>query len=72
MANQPKPRCSFCNKNQNQVRKLIAGPGVYICDDCVALCAEIIDDELRKNVEDDINYDFRYQSDASKGDKSLP
>ncbi len=58
MANQPKPRCSFCNKSQNQVRKLIAGPGVYICDDCVTLCAEIIEDELRQNLEDDINSDI--------------
>jgi ribosomal protein L37AE/L43A len=34
-------RCSFCRKTQEQVRKLIAGQGVYICDECVALCAEI-------------------------------
>ena len=38
--------CSFCGKNQHQVRKLIAGPGVYICDQCVALCDEIIEQEL--------------------------
>ena len=37
--------CSFCGKTQTQVVKLIAGPGVYICDQCVALCAEIIADE---------------------------
>lgn len=39
-------RCSFCNKTQIQVRKLIAGPGVYICDECVDLCADIIEEEF--------------------------
>jgi ATP-dependent protease Clp ATPase subunit len=38
--------CSFCAKSQQQVRKLIAGPGVYVCDECVQLCVDIIDDEL--------------------------
>src|SRR5213079_2518309 len=38
--------CSFCGKSQRQVKKLIAGPGVYICDECIDLCNEIIDDEL--------------------------
>jgi ATP-dependent Clp protease ATP-binding subunit ClpX len=39
-------RCSFCGKSQEQVRKLIAGPGVYICDECVELCNEILDEEF--------------------------
>jgi ATP-dependent Clp protease ATP-binding subunit ClpX len=39
-------KCSFCGKSQKQVRKLIAGPGVYICDECVELCNEIIEEEL--------------------------
>ena len=39
-------RCSFCNKTQDQVRKLIAGPNVYICDECVEVCTEIIEDEF--------------------------
>lgn len=39
-------KCSFCGKSQEQVRKLIAGPGVYICDECVDLCNEILDEEL--------------------------
>ncbi len=39
------PRCSFCAKRQEEVRKLIAGPGVYICDDCIVLCKNIIDKE---------------------------
>jgi ATP-dependent Clp protease ATP-binding subunit ClpX len=39
--------CSFCGKSQRQVKKLIAGPGVYICDECIDLCNEIIDEELQ-------------------------
>ena len=38
--------CSFCGKSQRQVKKLIAGPGIYICDECIDLCNEIIDEEL--------------------------
>ena len=40
-------RCSFCRKNQHDVRKLIAGPSVFICDECVAVCLEIIADDTR-------------------------
>ena len=39
-------RCSFCGKPQNQVKRLVAGPGVYICNECIDLCSEIIDEEL--------------------------
>lgn len=39
-------RCAFCGKTQDQVKRLIAGPGVYICDECVMLCNEIISEEL--------------------------
>ncbi|PKR79402.1 ATP-dependent Clp protease ATP-binding subunit ClpX [Halalkalibacillus sediminis] len=39
-------KCSFCGKNQDQVRKLVAGPGVYICDECIDLCTEIVEEEL--------------------------
>ena len=39
-------KCSFCGKSQKQVVKLIAGPGVYICDECIDLCNEIIEEEL--------------------------
>ena len=42
-------KCSFCGKSQDQVRKLIAGPGVYICDECIDLCNEILDEELIDN-----------------------
>ena len=38
-------RCSFCGKTQDEVRKIVAGPGVYICDECVDLCNSIIDTE---------------------------
>jgi len=44
-------KCSFCGKNQKQVKKLIAGPGVYICDECIDLCNEIIDEELTEDIE---------------------
>ena len=39
-------KCSFCGKAQDQVRKLVAGPGVYICDECIELCNEIIEEEF--------------------------
>ena len=46
-------KCSFCGKNQEQVKRLIAGPGVYICDECIDLCSEIIEDEFEESVEID-------------------
>ncbi len=52
-----KLKCSFCGKTQDQVRKLIAGPGVYICDQCIDLCAEIIEEEFE-------NGDMGYDSDS--------
>ena len=52
-------KCSFCGKSQKQVRKLIAGPGVYICDECIDLCNEIIEEEFDN-------------SPAQKTDKALP
>ena len=44
-------KCSFCGKSQKQVKKLIAGPGVYICDECIDLCNEIIEEELNEATE---------------------
>ncbi len=44
-------KCSFCGKSQKQVKKLIAGPGVYICDECIDLCNEIIEEELSEGTE---------------------
>ncbi|MDQ6937068.1 MAG: ATP-dependent Clp protease ATP-binding subunit ClpX [Actinomycetota bacterium] len=48
-------KCSFCGKSQKQVKKLIAGPGVYICDECIDLCNEIIEEELAETSE--VNFD---------------
>ncbi|MFM8394309.1 MAG: ClpX C4-type zinc finger protein, partial [Acidobacteriota bacterium] len=42
-------RCSFCGKNQNEVRKLIAGPTVYICNECIDICIEIISDDAQQD-----------------------
>lgn len=50
-------KCSFCGKSQDQVRKLIAGPGVYICDQCIDLCSEIIEEEMEHG-------DMLYDSDT--------
>src|SRR5450830_972426 len=44
-------KCSFCGKSQKQVKKLIAGPGVYICDECIDLCNEILEEELAEAAE---------------------
>ena len=51
-------RCSFCGKTQEQVKRLIAGPSVYICDECVELCSEIIEEELEGAYEDDETTDM--------------
>lgn len=48
-------KCSFCGKGQEQVKRLIAGPGVYICDECIDLCSEIIADEFDETVQVDIS-----------------
>ena len=56
-------KCSFCGKSQGQVKKLIAGPGVYICDECVDLCNEILDEEL---------FDSTSQGQGQSKDQSLP
>ncbi|MGN6407790.1 MAG: ATP-dependent Clp protease ATP-binding subunit ClpX [Curtobacterium sp.] len=51
-------KCSFCGKSQKQVQQLIAGPGVYICDECVELCNEIIEERLAEAGEDTTSGDF--------------
>jgi len=51
-------KCSFCSKNHQQVRKLIAGPGVYICDECIELCNDIIEEELGRKADKS----FRFRS----------
>ena len=50
MARQVKQQCSFCGKRQDQVRNLIAGPGVFICDQCVTLCNEVLQHDRRPAV----------------------
>jgi ATP-dependent Clp protease ATP-binding subunit ClpX len=47
-------RCSFCGKGQKEVRRLVAGPGVYICDECIKLCTEIIQEETKERIEAEI------------------
>ena len=48
--------CSFCGKNQNEVRRLIAGPSVYICDECVDLCNDIISEETQAAAAEDSDH----------------
>ena len=48
-------KCSFCGKVQEQVKKLVAGPGVYICDECIELCNEIIEEELYQYSEEEVD-----------------
>lgn len=57
-------RCSFCHKTQNQVGKIIAGPGVYICDECIGLCQDILDEEA--------DYAYAGKKKNLKPDKTLP
>ena len=59
-------KCSFCGKPQNRVRKLIAGPGVYICDECIGVCTSILDDEL------DLMPEYEPQSHALVKPEHLP
>ena len=51
-----KPRCAFCGKSQDQVRRLVVGPNVYICNECVELCREIISDDLDLGLNNDNSY----------------
>ena len=60
-------KCSFCGKSQEQVKKLIAGPDVYICDECVELCNEILDEEFFENKETDSKVEKK-----EEGIKSIP
>jgi ATP-dependent Clp protease ATP-binding subunit ClpX len=47
MAKEKEFYCSFCGKSQNEVKKIIAGPNVFICDECVELCAEVVNEEIK-------------------------
>ena len=59
-------KCSFCGKPQSRVRKLIAGPNVYICDECIGVCTSILDDEL------DLMPEYEPQSHALEKPEHLP
>ncbi len=66
-------KCSFCGKSQDQVRKLIAGPGVYICDECIDLCNEILDEELLDNqAKYPHSQQLKKKLPVEKSDKSIP
>ncbi len=62
-------KCSFCGKTQDQVKKLIAGPEVYICDECVELCNEILDEEFFEGKEKEGS---AKEKDSSSGEKAIP
>ncbi len=65
MANDSRLKCSFCGKTQDQVKKLIAGPDVYICDECVELCNEILDEEFFENKDKDAKKEEETKTDVS-------
>ncbi len=67
--NDDKLKCSFCGKTQDQVKKLIAGPEVYICDECVELCNEILDEEFLESKEKESGDG---EGSAEKSEKSIP
>lgn len=64
-----KLKCSFCGKTQDQVKKLIAGPEVYICDECVELCNEILDEEFLDSKEKE---NIEEGKDSKKDEKPIP
>lgn len=51
-------RCSFCGKTQDEVKKIIAGPTVYICDECIDLCNEIMEEEYQNENTDDLKHEL--------------
>lgn len=67
--NEDKLKCSFCGKTQDQVKKLIAGPEVYICDECVELCNEILDEEFFEGKEKDSS---KEDSETEKNENPIP
>jgi len=67
--NDDKLKCSFCGKTQDQVKKLIAGPEVYICDECVELCNEILDEEFLESKEKESGGS---EGSAEKSEKAIP
>ena len=72
MANDSRLKCSFCGKTQDQVKKLIAGPDVYICDECVELCNEILDEEFFEGKEKEAKKEDEAAKDGEDKLKSVP
>ena len=72
MANDSRLKCSFCGKTQDQVKKLIAGPDVYICDECVELCNEILDEEFFEGKEKDAKKEEETAKDGGDKLKAVP
>jgi ATP-dependent Clp protease ATP-binding subunit ClpX len=64
-------RCSFCGRSQDEVKKLIAGPGVYICDECIALCNNILAEDIRKESEDTQKYNLTPEEIKKKLDEYI-
>lgn len=62
--NEKNVKCSFCGKSQNSVKKIVAGPGVYICDECIALCKSIVEEEYMED--EDIGYTVEETNDLPK------
>ena len=58
--------CSFCGKNQNEVKKLVAGPTAYICDECIELCRCIVEEECEKPVTDELRKGIPEPKDITK------
>ena len=61
MSDEKNLNCSFCGKNQHEVKKLIAGPSVYICDECVELCDDIITEEKEQELKNEGNSEGKSQ-----------
>ena len=70
MSSSDRLKCSFCGKTQDQVKKLIAGPDVFICDECVELCNEILDEEFFETKEK--NSDKTEKASDDIDEKSIP
>ena len=63
----PDLRCSFCDKSETQARKLIAGPSVFICDECIQVCWDIIANDNRSQANDDVEPPLPLPKDAPAG-----
>ena len=74
MSGNDRLKCSFCGKTQDQVKKLIAGPDVFICDECVDLCNEILDEEFFEGNKDKANKNSDGSAENASNDeeRSIP